>query len=163
MEHVSVDDVEPEPADGGSERRSLTDPLSTEHVAINRYTLEPGERFSGSVHAHMDQEEVFLVLAGEATFETCEGEVDVDSGEAIRFAPGEFQSGRNDGEEAVTAFALGAPRDSEDVRIAEIPVLGLDVSCPDCRKGEMRLSGREGVELRCPDCGGELNPSETNG
>ncbi len=162
MERVSFENIDPEPEDGGGERRSLTDSLGTEHVSINRYVLEPGERFSGSVHAHMDQEEVFLVLGGEATFETPEGEVGVCEGEAIRFAPGEFQSGRNDGGRRVETIALGAPRDSEDVRISRIPVLDADVSCPGCGKGEMRIAREEDVELVCPDCGTGLNPSGTS-
>lgn len=160
MDRVSIDEVEVERADGSGECRSLTNPLAAENVAINRYVLEPGERFSGSVHAHMDQDEIFLVLAGEATFETREGEVSVGAGEAIRFGPGEFQSGRNGGDRKVEAIGLGAPRDSEDVRISRIPVLGTDVSCPDCGNEEMKIAREDGVELVCPDCGAELNPSE---
>ncbi|ELZ01482.1 hypothetical protein C482_06899 [Natrialba chahannaoensis JCM 10990] len=171
MEHVSITDIEPTPYDDlHADRRELATPLGTDHLAITHYVLESGERFSGSVHAHMDQEEVFVVLEGEVTFEVArvggeqdepseqneqEGvELTVSEREAIRFAPGEFQSGRNDGDERVVALALGAPRDSDDVRITRIPVLNdRDVSCPDCDHDHLRI-GREGeAELVCPECG----------
>jgi transcription elongation factor Elf1 len=96
----------------------------------------------------MDQEEVFIVVEGEATFETMDGEVAVGEDEVIRFAPGEFQSGKNDSEERVVAFALGAPRDSEDVRIP--------LECPECSHGDRRpmiVDNRE--VLVCPNCGVE--------
>lgn len=168
MEHVAFDDLEPDPYDETlhTDRRPLTGPLGAEHVAIVRYVLEPGERFSGSVHAHADQEELFVVLEGEATFvvetartdDTGEDpgrdleEVRVGPDEAIRFAPGEFQSGYNDADEPVVALALGAPRDSEDVRISRIPVLqDRNVTCPDCDRDHMRIGSD--AEFVCPDCG----------
>lgn len=151
MQKVTVDDIEPAPydADLHTDRRDLTEPLNAANVAIVRYALAPGERFSGSVHTHMDQEEIFVVLAGEAAFETRSEEVAVEAGEAIRFGPGEFQSGRNAGEGELVALALGAPRDSDDIRIASIPVLDEDISCPECGHDHMRL-GDDG--LVCPEC-----------
>ncbi len=89
--------------------------LDTDHLAIAYYALGPGERFSGSVHAHADQEEVFVALA------------------------------------------LGAPRDTGDIRIDQIPVLGgRDVSCPGCDRDSMRIptDGRSG--LVCPACDADL-------
>lgn len=161
MERIAIDDVDPEPYDEDlhADCRDLADPLGTEHVAITRYVLEPGERFSGSVHAHVDQEEVFLVLEGEATFETRTDdgdprEVTVAEDEVIRFAPGEFQSGRNDDDDRVVAFALGAPRDTDDVRISRIPVLDdRDVTCPDCGHDHMRVRTDGEAGLECPACG----------
>lgn len=152
MQRVSIDDVTPEPHDERlhTDRRDLTPPLNTSDVAVVHYALAPGERFSGSVHAHMDQEEVFIVLSGEVTFETRSGGVSVAAGEAIRFAPGEFQSGHNAGDSEAVALALGAPRDTDDVRIDRIPMLDKDVSCPDCDHDHMRAAdGR----LVCPECG----------
>jgi len=153
MRKVSIDAVDPESDEGVyTDRRSLTGPLNTDNVAVAQYRLDPGERFSGAVHAHADQEELFLVVSGTATFETEEGDVTVDAGEAIRFVPGEFQSGRNASDDTVVAFAIGAPRDSEDVRISRIPVLDdADVSCPDCGRDDMRL-GDGDADFVCPDC-----------
>jgi len=152
MQKASIDDIEPAPYDEDlhTDRRDLTEPLEAANLAIVRYVLAPGERFSGSVHTHMDQEEIFVILAGEAAFETRLGEVTVEAGEAIRFAPGEFQSGHNAGDSELVALALGAPRDSEDVRVARIPVLDEDVTCPDCGHDHMRLDAKG---LVCPECG----------
>ncbi|WP_049927583.1 cupin domain-containing protein [Halopiger goleimassiliensis] len=178
MEHVAFDAVDPQPYDGDwqTDRRPLTESLGAEHVAITRYVLDPGERLSGSVHAHADQEEIFVVLAGEATFEVeapdetasesdadeaSDGgleEIRVAADEAIRFAPGEFQSGRNDGGDPVVALALGAPRDSDDVRISRIPVLeDRDVSCPDCECDHMRVGSDVDAEFVCPACGATMD------
>lgn len=172
MRKISIDDVDPDryDADVHADRRSLTDPLGATNLALARYALEPGERFSGSVHAHPDQEEVFVVLEGEATFVTRPPAEDgspadletitVGATEAIRFAPGEFQSGANESDGEVVALALGAPRDGEDVRISRIPVLGdRNVECPDCGHDHMRLSSKPDTELECPECGGELRVS----
>jgi mannose-6-phosphate isomerase-like protein (cupin superfamily) len=158
MEKVAIDDVEPstfDPENRTHDRRGLTDPLNASDVAVARYVLEPGERFSGALHAHTDQEEVFVVVQGEATFRTRDGEVTVGEDEAVRFAPGEFQTGGNEGDEDLVAFALGAPKETEDVRIARIPGVG-DVACPDCGHDNMRIPGEDGGPLVCPECGGEL-------
>ncbi|WP_256392512.1 cupin domain-containing protein [Natronoarchaeum rubrum] len=159
MQKVSIEDVESEtydPANRTHELRRLTDPLSASNVAINHYVLEPGERFSGSVHAHANQEEIFLVVEGTATFETREGEISVGENEAIRFGPGEFQSGKNDGTETVVAFALGAPPDGGDVLFDRIPDLDENVACPECGRDSLRASPPDAdADFACPDCGAE--------
>jgi hypothetical protein len=99
----------------------------------------------------MDQEEVFIVLEGTATFETMDGPVTVDQGEAIRFAPGEFQSGKNEGDNDLVLLALGAPRNTEDVRIP--------VDCPDCHHQSLRLEYADGaLSFVCPGCEAEHIP-----
>ena len=104
MEHIEIDEVETGGFGRDAEMRPLTDALGTEDMAINHYRLDPGEGFSGGLHAHLDQEEVFVILSGTATFETESDAVEVGAGEAIRFAPGEYQTGSNDGEEPVEAL-----------------------------------------------------------
>jgi len=79
-------------------------------MALNYYELAPGDSFAYGYHRHERQEELFLVQQGAATFETEAGDVVVEAGEVVRFVPGEFQRGVNEGEERVVAFALGAPR-----------------------------------------------------
>lgn len=155
MERVTVDDVEPGSYGTDGDRRSLSEPLYTSDVAINHYTLEPGDRLAG-LHAHVDQEEVFIVVEGEVTFETFApengvgDEVTVASGEAIRFAPGEFQSGKNDSDGEAVILALGAPRGTEDWRVP--------VACPHCGHEDTRPTVADDGEtpvLVCPECGGE--------
>lgn len=155
MQKIDTDDVAPMAMGGGDlDRRGLSEPLGTSDVAINYYALDPGEAFSGGLHAHLDQEEVFYVIEGTATFETKQeptGDsetVEVSAGEAVRFAPGEYQQGRNESDARVVALALGAPRDSTEGRIPQ--------PCEACGSDVLALArGDEGMVLRCPDCGEE--------
>lgn len=151
MKKVVLNDVEPSIFNEGSSRRGLSDPLGTTNIAINYYRLAPGEGFPGGLHTHMGQEEVFVILEGEATFETMDGEVTVDEREAIRFAPGDFQSGKNDSEAELVVLAMGTPRDTEDVRVP--------IDCPECNQNNMRLDIRgNDVKFVCPDCDTEQTP-----
>lgn len=155
MEAVTVEEIEPA---GGGNRRELTDALGATRLAVNRYRLAPGERLAG-LHAHADQEEVFVVVEGTLTFETLELREDADSnfeadevavgaGEAIRFGPGAFQSGKNASTADAVVYALGAPRDTEDLRVP--------VACPACGRPDRRpVATADGEALTCPDCGDE--------
>ena len=150
-----------------SVKRSLTRALGTEDVAVNYYELEPGESFAFGYHRHADQEEVFYVLEGEATFETGEprngsepesgdaagdeGEVTVSAGEAVRFGPGEWQQGWNRGGTRVKALALGAPTESGETTILR--------ECPECgeRTGQevRRAEDADALVTVCVECGTE--------
>ncbi|WP_284013896.1 cupin domain-containing protein [Halobaculum litoreum] len=146
MEHVDIDDVAEGGFGNGVTMRKLADPLGAEDLAINHYELAPGEGFSGGMHTHLDQEELFVVLSGTATFETPEETVDVAAGEAIRFAPGEYQTGSNEGDEPVEALALGAPADSTEVRVP--------VECRECGHDALAaIPAEEGMAFECPECG----------
>lgn len=178
MEKVSIDDIEPlspdardvpdgARADAVGGARILTDPLGTTDLSINHYELEPGESFSVSTHRHGTQEELFYVISGTATFEIGDGEarsvsdnrsrsddgvVTVGAGEVVRIPPGTFQFGTNDGNEPVTALALGAPRDYED----ETEWL---VRCEDCDERTVHVfeeTAETGEYVyRCRNCEGE--------
>ena len=134
-----------------SVKRPVSRALGAEDVAINYYELEPGESFAFGYHRHADQEEVFYLLSGEATFETEGGEVTVGGGEAVRFAPGEWQQGWNRGEEPVRALALGAPQESGETTILR--------ECPECGERTEQEIGRaedaDALVTRCLDCGAE--------
>ena len=145
MKRVSVDDFELDRSGGDVDKRELSTPLGTTDVAINHYHLGSDERIAG-LHTHVDQEEVFIVVEGVATFETLNGRVSVNSGEAIRFAPGEYQSATNDSDGGVEVIALGAPKGTEDWRVP--------LTCAECGYDNTRptVVGDEHV-LVCPDCG----------
>jgi len=159
MEHVDVSTIEPDGMGEDLDRRGLTGALGTTDLAANYYALDPGEAFSGGLHAHLDQEEVFYVFEGTATFEhapeaTAETETTaVGPGGAIRFAPGEFQQGRNEGDERVVALALGAPAESTEVRVPE--------ACHECGDSEVLafVAGEDGPLLECPECGTQVDPN----
>ncbi|WP_327052589.1 cupin domain-containing protein [Halomicrococcus gelatinilyticus] len=164
MRRASVDDpASNDDLDAG--RTRLSEHLATTDVAVTHYRLGPGDGFPGGLHAHADQEEVFVVLAGESTFdvyatddESADSDaaadgwtVTVRAGEAIRFARDEFRSGRNDADRDLVAIAVGAPPDSEDVRVP--------LSCPACgRVGVRPTVSEDGVQLGCPDCGAARTP-----
>lgn len=161
MERTVVDD-----AGTDRHRTALGEALGTTDVAVVRYRLAPGEGFPSGLHAHHDQEEAFVVLAGVAAFEhlppaeSWDGdipngrEVTVAASEAVRFAPGEFQTGHNpaDADRDLVALAVGAPRASEDVRIP--------ATCPDCDAPALGL-GTDGdaFTLDCPDCASSFEPA----
>ena len=54
-------DVERSPLGVHSVRNPVSDAPGTDQFATNRFELEPGESFSGGLHTHHDQEEVFCI------------------------------------------------------------------------------------------------------
>ena len=150
METIRIDAIEPR-LDSATLQRPLTGALGAEHLALNYYELAPGDSFAYGYHAHADQEEVFVVEAGRVTFETADGDVEVGAGEAIRFAPGEYQRGTNRGAERVVALAIGAPRVS-----GETEILVRCETCGDRTPNTIEVvDGGEAKVTRCLECGAE--------
>jgi quercetin dioxygenase-like cupin family protein len=155
MEKVAIDDVrnEPNPLDVHEVRRPVSDVLGTEHVAMNYFELAPGESFSGGMHTHNDQEELFYVEAGEALFDVGRERetIRVSAGEVIRFEPGEFQTGYvpDDGTETV-GWALGAPGARHDW--AQLESLLPCRECGEERSHATRLTDEGRFEFTCTDC-----------
>lgn len=148
MERVSIDD--PDRRMGpAADKRALSGPLGTTDLAINYYELAPGDSFGFGYHRHPNQEEVFYVIEGTATFETESGPVEVGPAEVIRFPPGEYQRGTNQGSTRVVALALGAP--------LEYGEMDKRRGCPDC--GEFTSQTFETVGddyvASCRVCGAE--------
>lgn len=146
MEKIQVDEVESF-LTNATVMRPLGKYLGAENVAINHFEVEPGDAFSAGYHTHYDQEEIFYILEGVATFETEEGEKTVREGEAIRFAAGELQHGYNEGGDTVVSLAIGAPKETEDVV----------VECPDCGEltpqDQTMNDSRTQITLSCTECG----------
>lgn len=151
MERVTVDDVDQAVLSGPTDRRALDEALGTTDLAMKYYELEPGEVFSGGYHTHHDQEEVFYILEGTATFDTEDGEaaVTVEAGEVLRFGPGEFQHGYNDSDDLVRALVLGAPPGMDDT----VSIF----TCPACEveaNHDVTLDEENGVTVtECRECG----------
>ncbi|PCR90330.1 cupin domain-containing protein [Natrinema ejinorense] len=152
MEKVAIDDVDIEvnPMEVHSVRRPISDALGFTDFAMNYFELEPDESFSGGMHTHYDQEEVFYVQEGTATFDTEEGEVVVDEGEVIRFEPGDFQTGYNDTDDRVVGFAFGAPKSQHDWEELESLVY-----CQECEEEighGLELTDEGAFRLTCTEC-----------
>lgn len=146
MNHVRIDDIESTPSPSAV-RRPLADALGATDLAVNYFELEPGDSFAYGYHAHHDQEEVFYVQSGTATFETEDGDRRVAAGEAVRFAPGEFQQGRNDGDERVVALALGAPKETDETEVyRECP------ACDDRTPARFERADDGALLTVCADC-----------
>jgi uncharacterized cupin superfamily protein len=159
MERVTVEDVtnRPNPMGVHSTRKPVSRALGAEHVALVEYELEPGEAFSGGLHAHHDQEEIFYVQAGTATFEVGEDReaVTVEAGQIVRFPPGEFQSGHNRSDEPVRALAVGAPGARHDW--AELESLAPCGECGEETSHDVHPPDEDGVmQLVCRECGTEM-------
>ena len=158
MEKVSIEDVDivNNPLGVHSVRKPVSRDLGTDSFAMNYFELEPGESFSGGLHAHHDQEEVFHVQEGTATFEVGRDreEHEVAAGELIRFAPGEFQMGKNDSDERVVGFALGAPKARHDFDEMESVV-----HCRECGEETAHdtvLTDQGAFAFTCRECGNEF-------
>jgi len=149
MKKVTIEEIDRR-IDSATVTRPLTAALDASNVAINYYELAPGDSFAYGYHAHEMQEEVFIVLSGTVSFETENGETVVETGEAIRFAPGEFQQGTNRGDDRVEAIALGAPQNGGDLELRR--------DCETCGERTAQTiewtDDREAKLTRCLDCGG---------
>jgi quercetin dioxygenase-like cupin family protein len=157
METVAIEDVDVQvnPLQVHDVRKPVSQALGTEHVAMNYFELSPGDSFSGGLHRHNDQEEIFYVESGTAEFEVGRERetITVDAGELVRFAPGEYQTGYNpdDADEEVVGWAIGAPSSRHDWEELESLVY-----CRDCdaeRDHTTRLNDAGRFELTCTDCG----------
>ena len=144
MEKVDIDALDNHPRVADVQKH-LTDPLGLADMALNYYELDPGESFSGGLHTHMNQEEIFYVIEGTATFDTKAGSHEVGADEVVRFAPGEYQEGKNESDERVRALAFGAPQDDGETRSA--------LPCSECGADYHTVEvTADGVTLTCPDC-----------
>jgi quercetin dioxygenase-like cupin family protein len=159
MEKVSIDDVDnqPNPLQVHDVRRPVSQALGAEHFAMNYFELGPGDSFSGGLHRHHDQEEVFYVEEGTAVFEVGREreEHTVEAGELIRFEPGEFQQGYavEDGD-GVVGWALGAPGASHEWEQLESLVY-----CSECeqeRPHTTTLTDEGRFQLTCNECAAEM-------
>lgn len=161
MEKVTVDEVRNEvnPLQVHDVRRPVSDELGTDHFAMNYFELEPGDSFSGGLHTHYDQEEVFYIEKGTAVFEVGRDreQVTVEAGEVIRFEPGEYQMGYalEDDENSVTGWAFGAPGSTHDWEELESII-----PCRECEQEQPHattLTAEGRFQFTCTECGAEFS------
>jgi uncharacterized cupin superfamily protein len=154
MERCRLQDV-PDRMGPATIKKPLTDALGARDVALNYYELAPGDSLAFGYHRHPDQEELFYVLAGAVTFETESGPVIAAAEEVIRFDPGEWQRGRNDGEDRARVLAIGAPRDAETEMLRQ---------CPSCggrtEQTVETVADRSALRTRCLACDTETGRFE---
>lgn len=166
MRKVAIEDVDLQlsPLGVHSVRRPVSDALGTEHFAMNYLELEPGESFSGGLHTHHDQEELFYVQSGTVTFDVADEpdsdatrQVDVAAGEVVRFPPGQYQEGYNDADrdERVAAFAFGAPASKHDWDSLE-SVLHCS-GCGEETGHSVSLTPEGTFAFECLECGTDLS------
>ena len=93
--------------DGVTQRfQRLRHDLGVQGFGMNLIVLAPGER--GRVHRHREQEEVYLVLAGELTLLLEDGETHVlTRGDLARVGPEERRQLVNRGPDRLDLLALG--------------------------------------------------------
>jgi uncharacterized cupin superfamily protein len=89
----------------GERFQRLRDELGVASFGINLLRLEPGQR--SRVHRHKAQEEVYVVLDGELTLVTEDGERRLGRFEAVRVGPQERRQLVNAGDGPLRLLALG--------------------------------------------------------
>ncbi len=149
MERTSISDAEHRRSTA-SVCRTLADSLGIEGFEMNYLEVEPGETFSTCVHSHPDEEEIFCILEGTATFDTEDGQVQLAEHEVVRFAPKDFQHGYNETDEPVRALTFSAPRD---------PDVGGVIECPECtERDQPNIETTDSARIiRCTACGAEVS------
>ena len=155
MEKVTITEVKLDQVNAA--RRRLTNVLKVTNLGINYYEVEPGKSLSGGYHAHNDQEEIFYIQSGTATFVTTDGEMRINPGEVIRFGPGEFHHSYNSGNKPLTVLAIGAPQNSKEVdSLRECPVCDeIFVHHRPSLMGE--ISDESEYTVNCPNCSAETH------
>ncbi|MFL5825366.1 MAG: cupin domain-containing protein [Thermoleophilaceae bacterium] len=91
--------------DSGERFQSLRSELGASAFGMNLIVLQPRER--GRVHAHRDQEEIYLVLEGELTLIVDGGEHTLARHELARVPPPVRRQIANKGPDRLLLLALG--------------------------------------------------------
>ncbi|GAA0215894.1 cupin domain-containing protein [Halobaculum roseum] len=172
MQRLSVDAVETVPhlMGANSNRRPISRAVEGMDFAMVFFELQPGEAFSGAPHKHLNQEELFYVSEGTATWTLKEGPgteaetVTIGPNELIHFHEDDiYQQGTNDSDDVVRAISIGSPGARHEWEQA----LGL-VDCPECGAEtvhtfrptddaeDRRMPAPEHMLIECRDCGNQL-------
>jgi quercetin dioxygenase-like cupin family protein len=107
-----VDDFEEMEGSGGATWHLARKTLGAESFGFNVVDIEPGGQIPAHDHSGDNQEEVFVILDGQATIVTGDEEHDAPAGTYVRYAPEVHRTIRNQSEAPVRALLIGVPVDS---------------------------------------------------
>lgn len=86
----------------------LRDKLDCENLGVSMIDAEPAWEGLEHDHADEDHEEVYIVVEGMATLTADGDELDLETGDAVRIAPGTSRQLRT-GDDGAKIVAIGAP------------------------------------------------------
>lgn len=96
------------------EFRAATKPLQLEQCAVSYQQLPAGYRFPYG-HAHVTQEEVYVVVRGGGRMKIDDEVVEIGVWDAVRVPPGTWR-GYEAGDDGLELLVFGAPNLGEDAR-----------------------------------------------
>ena len=107
-----VDDFEEMEGSGGATWRLARKTLEAESFGFNVVDIEPGGQIPAHDHTGDNQEEVFVILDGQATIVAGEEEHDAPAGTYCRYAPEVNRTILNNSDARVRALLIGVPVNS---------------------------------------------------
>jgi uncharacterized cupin superfamily protein len=107
-----IDEFEEMEGSGGATWRLARKTLGAESFGFNVVDIEAGGQIPAHDHAGDNQEEVFIILEGEAKIVTGDEEHDAPMGTFCRFAPEVNRTIKNESGATVRALLIGVPVDS---------------------------------------------------
>jgi len=107
-----VDEFEEMEGSGGATWRLARKTLGAQSFGFNVVDIEPGGQIPAHDHAGDNQEEVFIILDGQATMVADDEEHDAPAGTYCRYAPDVNRTIRNQSDAPIRALLIGVPVDS---------------------------------------------------
>jgi quercetin dioxygenase-like cupin family protein len=107
-----VDEFEEMEGSGGATWRLARKTLGAESFGFNVVDIEAGGQIPAHDHTGDNQEEVFIILDGQAKIVTDDQEHDAPVGTFCRFAPEVNRTIKNESDATVRALLIGVPVDS---------------------------------------------------
>jgi uncharacterized cupin superfamily protein len=107
-----IDEFEEMEGSGGATWRLARKTLGAESFGFNVVDIEAGGQIPAHDHAGDNQEEVFIILDGQAKIVTDDQEHDAPAGTFCRFAPEVNRTIKNESDADVRALLIGVPVDS---------------------------------------------------
>ena len=109
---MHVDEFEEMEGSGNATWRLARKSLGAEAFGFNVVDIGPGGQIPEHNHSEDDQEEVFIILNGDAKIVIDGDEHDAPAGTYVRFAPEVKRTIRNKSDGFVRALLIGAPMKS---------------------------------------------------